>query len=250
MNTTGLKNKMSSGLMVIALVLGTGIATHARDDNRNGGRWDKEHTREYGYVFAYHNAYTDGERSLGNGYRINCKDTPGYRNDTSGWRDWMGYRDDYRDSYRRGFTVGFNDGQNRRSRRYSRRDVDRLFGDNRGNVYGRGGNPDDGGYNRGRGDHGDRDRGYGRDDRNRTYQIALRNGYRDGHHHGEEDRKHRRRYNYEHSDGYRSGLGSYHPFFGDRYTYQRGFREGYRRGYDDGYRGYGNRGRSGFQWPF
>lgn len=124
-----------------------------------------------------------------------------------------------------------------------RRDRDRGYGrDDRGRGR------DDRGYGRDDRGYGHDDRGYGRDDRNRTYQIAVQNGYRDGYHHGEEDQKHRRGYDYEHSDGYRSGLGSYSAWYGDRYTYQRGFREGYRRGYDDGYRR--NRGRSGFGWPF
>ena len=144
--------------------------------------------------------------------------------------------DDKRDSNHRGGSE--NDRYDRRGR--SRRDEDRGYGrDDRG--WGR-----DRGYGRDDRGHGHDDRGYGHDDRNRTYQIALHNGYRDGYHHGEEDQKHRRGYDYEHSDGYSSGLGSYNPFYGDRYTYQQGFREGYRRGYDEGYRRGGGRS----PWPF
>jgi hypothetical protein len=266
MNSTILIRKIGGTVITLAMMAGTGIATNPaaqaqwRNDGygRNGRynddqvRWPRERTKQYAYLLGYHNAYTEGKEAAGSGYRISYKDVQEYRAGTNGWLAWMGYLDSYKDSYRKGFEDGFKDGQSGRARRYGRDDVERALGDKLKNVYG--GRDDDydndrwrRGRDRSHDDGGGRDRRGGRYDRNEVYRIAQQNGYREGFHHGEDDRSHRRGYDYDHSSTYREATKGYGSEYGDRGVYQQGFRDGYRRGYDDGFRGRANN--SGQRWP-
>lgn len=90
------------------------------------------------------------------------------------------------------------------------------------------------------------DNGYGRDrDGYGNYggsfdlrQTALNAGFADGVKEGRKDRERRERHNYSDEDKYREADRDYSSSKGDRYTYQRYYREAFANGYDDGYNGY------------
>ena len=69
-------------------------------------------------------------------------------------------------------------------------------------------------------------------------QTALNAGFADGVKEGRKDREHGERYNYADEDKYREGDRDYSSSKGDKYTYQRYYREAFSHGYDDGYNGY------------
>jgi hypothetical protein len=88
-------------------------------------------------------------------------------------------------------------------------------------------------------DH-DRDRDYnsdinlpGRDVR----QVATVNGYSDGFEHGLMDRRNRDRFDYQHSDDYRSANAGYNSSWGNPREYQSSYRQGYGQGYSDAFYG-------------
>jgi hypothetical protein len=197
-----------------------------RRDDRHRDRWSSSRTREYAYAFGYFVAYPEGREHYRRGDRLDYEDIQLYRNDTNGYLWWMGDRNDYRSNYRRGFQGGFREGRDGRRPRITRRDVERILGNSLRNVYGRDWN-----------DRYDDDHWRDRYDRDRIIRLARENGYRDGFHHGQEDRRRRVGYNYEHGE-FRDALRGYRSEYGDRELYRRAYREGYRRGYDDGYRGH------------
>ena len=67
-----------------------------------------------------------------------------------------------------------------------------------------------------------------------TRQHGYEHGYRDGFHHGREDRERRAGYDFR-SDDYKHGDRSYEKYMGDKGRYKNGYREGYQAGYDDAY---------------
>lgn len=239
--------KFAISTFAIAMLLGFGLVADAkaqgsynqdrygygRDDNRV--RWTKDRTRQYAYLLGYHQSYSEGRDYQEQGYRGNPRNVPGYRADTNGFQDWMGYREDYRSQYRRGYEEGFRDAQNGRARRYNRQDVERVLGANMKDVYNDDRDYDDSfNYRRGR----DRDRSdrNGRYDRQEIYNIAQQLGYQDGLRRGQETRRYNRRSEYDRTDEYRNALRGFRAEYGDRPAFQQGYREGFRRGYEEGYR--------------
>ena len=258
MKTKELRRKISGAALMFAMMLGVTIAASAtaqaqyRDyDDRYGRydnqvRWSKDRERQYAYVLGYHNAYTEGRDSRG---RIDFRNSTAYRNSDNGYRPWMGDMNTYRDYTRRGAEAGFKDGASGRSRRYDRQDVERLLGARMVDVYGESDDNDGWWRDRGR-DNGrwdDRDnRGNGR--YNDLYRVAQENGYRDGVRHGQDDRNHNRRFEYQDSGDFRDASRGYRSEYGNREAYRNAYREGFRRGYEDGYRN--NRSNNRFPWPF
>ena len=120
--------------------------------------------------------------------------------------------------------------EQRRREREMRRNQRRQSRDYGNNGYGYGNN----GYGYGR----DRD-GYG--NYGGSYdlrQTALNAGFADGVKEGRRDRERGERYDYTDEDRYREGTRDYSSSKGDRYTYQRYYREAFSHGYADGYGGY------------
>jgi len=83
----------------------------------------------------------------------------------------------------------------------------------------------------------DRFRRNSRYDRRDVYQIAFENGYRIGFHHGEEDYRNQRSFDYSHGKEYKKATWGYRGEYRDKDFYKSAFREGYYRGYTDAYRG-------------
>lgn len=69
-------------------------------------------------------------------------------------------------------------------------------------------------------------------------QTALNAGYNEGIKEGRNDRNRGDNFNYTDESDYQKASKDYSSRFGDRYMYQRYFREGFANGYEDGYRGY------------
>ncbi len=275
--------KRASGAFLLTALFALSLATTTaqaqyRDDryrdhrNRDGnygdrnyrGYWDKDRTKEYAFIFAYQYAYPEARYARERGYRVDHDDAPGYRNDVTGYLNWMGDRNVYRDYYRKGYELGWKEGQSNKNCRYERRDAERILGDSFRNVYGHNWDSRNQGYyddRYGRDDRYRRNDRYdnddyrnGRYDRNSVYRIAQENGYRDGLRRGEEDRNRRQDYDVDDWREYRDGTHGYRSEYGNRDQYKQAYRDGFRRGYDEGYR----RGRNGnssrrpfpFPWPF
>lgn len=69
-------------------------------------------------------------------------------------------------------------------------------------------------------------------------QTALNAGFNEGTKAGREDGNKRRRYDFSSHSDYQKGTKDYSSRLGDKYIYQRYFREAYEHGYADGYAGY------------
>jgi hypothetical protein len=69
-------------------------------------------------------------------------------------------------------------------------------------------------------------------------QTALNAGYNEGMRAGRNDRERGDRYNFSDEGAYQSASKDYNSRMGDRYAYQRYFREAFATGYRDGYQGY------------
>jgi hypothetical protein len=69
-------------------------------------------------------------------------------------------------------------------------------------------------------------------------QTALNAGFADGYKEGRKDRDRNERYNYTDESGYQKATRDYSSSKGDRYTYQRYYREAFSHGYADGYGGF------------
>lgn len=65
-------------------------------------------------------------------------------------------------------------------------------------------------------------------------QHGYEHGYRDGFHHGREDRERRASYNFRTED-YKDGERGYGKYIGDKDDYKKGYRQGYEAGYGDAY---------------
>lgn len=117
--------------------------------------------------------------------------------------------------------------QRRRERemRREQRRQSRDYGYDNGNGYGYGYGRDRDGY----GNYG------GSFD---LRQTALNAGFADGVKEGRKDRERRERHDYRDEDKYREADRDYSSSKGDKYTYQRYYREAFANGYDDGYNGY------------
>lgn len=99
-----------------------------------------------------------------------------------------------------------------------------------------------------------RNRDYNDDNRNRrgrdadgygnyggSYQLrqtALNAGFADGAKEGRRDRSRNERYDFTDESDYQKGTRDYSSRLGDRYIYQRYYREAFSHGYADGYAGY------------
>jgi hypothetical protein len=93
---------------------------------------------------------------------------------------------------------------------------------------------DDDGYNRGR----DAD-GYGNYGGSYNLrQTALNAGFADGVKEGRRDRSRNERYDFTDESDFQKGTRDYSSRLGDRYIYQRYYREAFSHGYADGYSGY------------
>ncbi len=249
MNRKSLR-KVTGGAMGLALVLGITIATaqaQYRDYGYRGGgdsqgSWSPDRTRDYAFKLGYHQSYSAARDARDNGYRGSYRDMPGYRNDTNGYLDFMGYRDDYRDAYRSGYESGFRDAFSGRERRYGRDEVEAVLGERLRDAYADESDYQDRNWRGGRDEYDYRNRGRGD-----IFAIAQQNGYRDGIRRGDEDRQRHFGFDFERSNQYRDALTGYRSEYGSRDRYRDAYREGYRRGYSEGFRrGENNRGR----WPF
>lgn len=69
-------------------------------------------------------------------------------------------------------------------------------------------------------------------------QTALNAGYNEGVRAGREDRRRGDRYDFRDEGAYQSASKDYNSRMGDRWAYQRYFREAFETGYRDGYQGY------------
>jgi hypothetical protein len=69
-------------------------------------------------------------------------------------------------------------------------------------------------------------------------QTALNAGFADGVKEGRRDRSRNERYDYTDESEYQKGSRDYSSRLGDRYIYQRYYREAFSHGYADGYGGY------------
>jgi hypothetical protein len=69
-------------------------------------------------------------------------------------------------------------------------------------------------------------------------QTALNAGFADGVKEGRKDRSRNERFDYTDESDYQKGTRDYSSRLGDRYIYQRYYREAFSHGYDDGYAGY------------
>ena len=65
-------------------------------------------------------------------------------------------------------------------------------------------------------------------------QHGYEHGFRDGLHHGREDRERNASYNFK-GDDYKKGDRGYEKYMGNKDTYKKGYREVYQAGYGDGY---------------
>ncbi|HEY6046735.1 MAG TPA: hypothetical protein VIU65_09035 [Pyrinomonadaceae bacterium] len=69
-------------------------------------------------------------------------------------------------------------------------------------------------------------------------QTALNAGYNEGMRAGRDDRRRGDRYDFRDEGAYQSASKDYNSRMGDRWAYQRYFREAFETGYRDGYEGY------------
>ncbi len=69
-------------------------------------------------------------------------------------------------------------------------------------------------------------------------QTALNAGFNDGLKEGRKDRSKRERFDYRDEGAYQKATRDYSSRLGDRYLYQRYYREAFENGYADGYAGY------------
>lgn len=69
-------------------------------------------------------------------------------------------------------------------------------------------------------------------------QTALNAGFADGAKEGRKDRNNRERFDFRDEGNYQKATRDYSSKLGDRYLYQRYYREAFENGYADGYAGY------------
>ncbi len=69
-------------------------------------------------------------------------------------------------------------------------------------------------------------------------QTALNAGYNEGVKAGRDDRRHNRGYDFRDNSAYQRATKDYNSRMGDRWMYQRYFRDAFENGYADGFRGY------------
>jgi hypothetical protein len=69
-------------------------------------------------------------------------------------------------------------------------------------------------------------------------QTALNAGFNDGLKEGRKDRNNRDRFDFRDESAYQKASHDYSSRLGDRYLYQRYYREAFENGYEDGYAGY------------
>ena len=99
-------------------------------------------------------------------------------------------------------------------------------------------------YDRGQDRYGQRNRGRNWDgyaNYGGTYELrqtALNAGYNEGVKAGRNDRQHGRGYDFRDTSAYQRATKDYNPRMGDRWIYQRYFRDAFENGYADGLRGY------------
>ena len=67
-------------------------------------------------------------------------------------------------------------------------------------------------------------------------ELGREHGYRDGYHHGQEDRDRNLGFEYNGND-YKRGDVGYEKYMGSKGQYKKGYRDSYKQGYEDGYRG-------------
>jgi len=130
-----------------------------------------------------------------------------------------------------------NDRRNDRAyeREQRQRERERIREQRRRNrVYNNGGYNNDVYGNRGRNSDGYGNYGGSFDLR----QTALNAGFADGVKEGRKDRSRNERYDYTDESNFQNGSRDYSSRLGDRYIYQRYYREAFSHGYADGYGGY------------
>jgi hypothetical protein len=233
--------------------------TDGRYNNYQSG-WTKERTRTFAEMFGYRLAFNEFQDAMNRGYSPReFRNESSYRNDTTGWFNWMGFREDYRNGFRRGYENGFRDVTNYRHARYSRPEIERVLGARMKDVYPRekyyddddyndggygNGGYNNGGYNNGGYGNGGYNGGYGnggynngsRYSRDEVIRIASQNAQQDGYRHGQDDARRNRQYNFQDSDGFQRATNGYRTEFGNLEIYKQAYREGYRRAYDEGFR--------------
>jgi len=120
--------------------------------------------------------------------------------------------------------------------RYRDRDRYERRNDRRNRDYDRNDNWNNGRRNRRNGRDADGYGNYGGSFQLR--QTALNAGFADGVKEGRRDRQRGDRYDYTDESDFQKGTRDYSSRFGDRYIYQRYYREAFSHGYADGYAGY------------
>jgi hypothetical protein len=213
-------------------------------DYKNG--WTKERTRTFAEMFGYRLAFAEFQDAMNQGYSPReFRNQSSYRNDTTGWFNWMGFRNDYRDGFRRGYENGFKDVTSYRRSRYSRPEIERVLGARMKDVYPREKYYDDddydsdynnGGYNGGYGNGGYNPGS--RYSREEIIRLASQNAYQDGFRHGQDDARRNRQYNFQDSDGFQRATNGYRSEYGNVEFYKQAFREGYTRAYGEGFRSF------------
>ena len=129
---------------------------------------------------------------------------------------------------------GYGYGQDRSYEREQRRRERERIREERRRERANNGDWNNGGWNRGRSSDGYGNYGGSVNLR----QTALNAGFADGVKEGRRDRERNERYNYTDESDYQKGTRDYSSRLGDRYIYQRYYREAFSHGYADGYGGY------------
>lgn len=122
---------------------------------------------------------------------------------------------------------------------YNRSQQDRNRDRDQDRNRGRGNDQGNDQWNNGRG-NGDR-RGDGYRNYGGTFQLrqtALNAGFNDGLKEGRKDRSHGDRYEFQDEGAFQKATRDYNSRMGDRYTYQRYYRDAFANGYRAGYEGY------------
>jgi hypothetical protein len=138
---------------------------------------------------------------------------------------------------------GVDDRDERRARRQQRREIrrdrrqDRRDDRRNDGYYGNNGTYRNDGYYGNNGGYRTNDNYGNYGGSHQLRQTALNAGYNNGMEEGREDRQRNERFNYTDESDYRSANKDYSSRLGDRYTYERYFREAFARGYRDGYNG-------------
>lgn len=215
------------GALLLGMVLLAPSGWAHDDDRKRSGRHDAGRDRdvsvygqEYGYEDGMRHGAQDRARRVGYDYKSDH-----WRHADRGYQRHFGSRGQYRKAYRAGYERGYADAYNGHQSGgwgWGRRDRDR-----------------DGDWRRRDGDWGrDRDDDWNRrggNDSRYLIQVAQQNGYQDGVHYGEMDRRNGHSNRPTEVKGYRDADHGYDRSLGSRDDFKRIYRDAFIRGYQQGY---------------